>query len=347
MFSSSLRSALLAIIGSAIVVSAAPGLSVKVTGPSSVDHVRDLKVTTTITNTGDETLKVLNDPLSPLSQLPANTFAITDASGTAPTFTGIKAKYAPNSPAALSYFTTISPGKSVSLQHDLSKAYNLSNTGAGTYSIESRNLFYVVDEASNTAVPVHASGEAHHVKVSGTLAVARSTINKRATFNGCTSTRQSQLNTAASSAQSYASSASTYLNNNFSGTQRYTTWFGTYTSSRHSTVQSHFNNLNSNDYSSYSYDCTCTDPGTYAYVFPDSFGQVYLCGAFWSAPNTGTDSKAGTLIHESSHFTANGGTSDYTYGQSGCKSLAISNPDEAVFNADSHEYFAENNPAQS
>ena len=53
------------------------------------------------------------------------------------------------------------------------------------------------------------------------------------------------------------------------------------------------------------------------------------------------------MIHEASHYTANGGTSDYVYGQSGAKSLALSNPDQAVFNADSHEYFAENNPALS
>ncbi|KAI0681659.1 lysine-specific metallo-endopeptidase, partial [Cerioporus squamosus] len=62
---------------------------------------------------------------------------------------------------------------------------------------------------------------------------------------------------------------------------------------------------------------------------------------------TGTDSRAGTLVHESSHFTKNGGTQDYVYGQSSAKSLAKSNPSEAIFNADNHEYFAENNPAQS
>ena len=28
---------------------------------------------------------------------------------------------------------------------------------------------------------------------------------------------------------------------------------------------------------------------------------VYVCGAFWSAPATGTDSKAGTLVHEMCH----------------------------------------------
>jgi peptidyl-Lys metalloendopeptidase len=34
------------------------------------------------------------------------------------------------------------------------------------------------------------------------------------------------------------------------------------------------------------------------------------------------------------------------YGQSGAKSLAISDPNKAIDNADSHEYFAENTPAQ-
>jgi peptidyl-Lys metalloendopeptidase len=88
-----------------------------------------------------------------------------------------------------------------------------------------------------------------------------------------------------------------------------------------------------------------------------SFGHVYLCGAFWQAPTTGTDSKGGTLIHEvsrsyqlllnqtltvgyivkSSHFTANAGTEDYVYGQSAAKSLAKSNPNEAIENADNHE----------
>jgi len=54
--------------------------------------------------------------------------------------------------------------------------------------------------------------------------------------------------------------------------------------------------------------------------------------------------QAGTIIHEASHFTANGGTSDYVYGQSAAKNLAISDPARAVMNADNHEYFAENIP---
>ncbi|GLB42303.1 putative to MEROPS metallopeptidase family M35 [Lyophyllum shimeji] len=348
MFSSSLRATLIALVASAVAVSAAPGLSVKVAGPEAVTGVDNLKVKTTITNTGDEILKILNEPHSPLSKLPAKTFKVTDANGAAPAFTGIKVKYSPAAAIAAGKdaITTLAPGQSVEVEHDLSEAYNFSKSGEGVYSVEANNLFYIVDP-SNKAVPLYATTEAHHAKLTGKLAVVRAPQVKRATFNGCSSTQQSQLNTAASSAQSYASSAASYLSSHTSSTPRFTTWFGTYTSSRHTTALNHFNNINSHSISSYWFDCTCTDSGTYAYVYPDSFGEVYLCGAFWQAPNTGTDSKAGTLIHESSHFTVNGGTQDYVYGQSGAKQLAISNPDEAVMNADNHEYFAENNPAQS
>lgn len=110
------------------------------------------------------------------------------------------------------------------------------------------------------------------------------------------------------------------------------------------------------------YDCTCNEE-YYAYVYPNEWGYIYLCNVFWDAPATGTDSKAGTLVHESSHFTNIGSTGknrilpkpahfslsaavdDWAYGQSAAKSLAISNPTRAVDNADSHEYFAENTPS--
>ena len=78
---------------------------------------------------------------------------------------------------------------------------------------------------------------------------------------------------------------------------------------------------------------------------PFQFGTIYLCGAFWNAPQIGTDTMAGTLIQMSSKFTANGGAVDYVYGQTDAMNLAISNAPHAIFNADNHEYFAENNPA--
>jgi peptidyl-Lys metalloendopeptidase len=86
--------------------------------------------------------------------------------------------------------------------------------------------------------------------------------------------------------------------------------------------------------------CDCTD-SSYAFVYANQPYKVHLCNAFWSAPATGTDSKAGTLIHETSHFSVVAGTQDYAYGQTACRSLATSNPKRAIHNADSHEYFAE------
>lgn len=90
-------------------------------------------------------------------------------------------------------------------------------------------------------------------------------------------------------------------------------------------------------------DCGCKK-NYYAYVYPTKPYIVYVCRVFWTAPMTGTDSKAGTLIHEMSHFNVVANTNDYVYGQTGAKSLAITNPDNAVKNADNHEYFAENTP---
>ncbi|KAJ8462294.1 hypothetical protein ONZ51_g10989 [Trametes cubensis] len=352
MFSSTARAALVALVASAAAVSAERGLSLKVSGPEAVDGVDNLKVTTTLTNTGDETLKLLNDPRGALHTLPANTFDITTDSGEKPSFIGVKVKYVPKHAAKSTSdksFTVLAPGDSVSVTHDLSAAYNFTLPGAGKYTVEPSNLFHFVDPETNEPVEIRADTETHVAAVSGKLTVVRPTptLTKRETYNGCSSSEKTGINSAASAAQSYVAGALSYLQSHTAASPRYTTWFGSYTSSRHSTVLSHYTNMNGNDYTSFTYDCTCDEADTYAYVYPDDFGYIYLCGAFWQAPTTGTDSKGGTLVHESSHFTRNGGTQDYVYGQSAAKSLAKSNPSEAIMNADNHEYFAENNPAQS
>jgi len=349
MFSSSFRTSLVALVASAAAVSAAPGLTVKASIPNAeVDGLGNLKVTTTITNTGDETLKLLNDPRGVLSTFPEDSFTITDTTGSSPLFDGAKVKYSPTYTVSLddpSVFTVLAPGASKDVIHDLSAAYNFTRTGAGDYSIEPSNLFTYVAADGTPKNFLATVEDAAEVKLSGTLAVSP-VHDKRATFVGCLPARRIQINAAASSAQTYSVRAYSYIRGISSRTLRYTTWFGTYTSSRKSIVQDHFQRISSRQFSSFTYDCsTCTAPDTFAYVYPNQFGKIYLCGAFWRAPNTGTDSKAGTLVHESSHFTINGGTKDYVYGKPGCRNLAITNPSRAIFNADSHEYFAENTPA--
>ncbi|KAF5343568.1 hypothetical protein D9758_012973 [Tetrapyrgos nigripes] len=352
MFSSSLRATLVALCLSAISASATSELTLKVSGPEAATGVDNLRVKTTFINTGDETLHLLNDPRSSLTSTATDSFRITSSSGATPAFNGLKIKYSPSVAAKLnssSITTVLTPGQSIDVEHDLSVAYNFTNSGEDLYDIEANNKFFLVNPDTLEVSEISAKQDAsHQAKLTGTLSVARSSgLEKRASFVGCSSTEQSQINSAITAAQNYANSARDYLSSHTSSTTRYTTWFGTYTSSRHSTVLSHFTNIASQGYSGYTYDCTCTEEGVFAFVNLNQFGTIHLCPVFWEVSTTGTDSKGGTLIHESTHFTQLAGTDDHVYGQSGAQSLARSNPDQAIDNADSHEYFAENNPAQS
>ncbi|TRM66117.1 hypothetical protein BD626DRAFT_197166 [Schizophyllum amplum] len=348
MFSATAKAALVSVALSAMTASATQSVSLKVAGPSDVTDVENLKVTTTITNTGDETLRLFNDPNSALSTLPANTFAISNSAGAAPKFQGIKAKYSRDTVVAknLKSFTVLAPGESIDTTHDLSAAYNFTESGEDAYTFDAAKTFYHLSD-NGSVVPVEATTKTHSAKVAGKLAVSRKGLNKRAKYNGCSSDQESQIDDAVSAATTYASDAFNYLSENTESTDRYSTWFGEYDAGRHDTVLSHYQKISEGDYTSFTYDCTCTDDGTYAYVYPDSYGEIYLCPVFWDVDVTGTDSKGGTLVHEASHFTDNGGTDDIVYGQSSAKSLASSDPDQAIQNADNHEYFAENNPSQS
>ncbi|KAJ6532388.1 peptidyl-Lys metalloendopeptidase [Mycena capillaripes] len=351
MFSTSVRSALVALVFAAA-VSAAPGLSLSLTGPTEVSSISALHVVATLVNTGDVELKLLNDPRTVLHTFETDTFSITDPTGNSPSFKGLVAKYVPETVLARnqdSSFTVLAPGASIDITHDLSKAYNFTASGASTYDIAAANKFQYVDAATNSLVTIHAdvTDAAHTAAISGELVVARRSLDKRIAYQSCSSSEKTQLVSAAAAAQSYANAAVSYLTATTTTSTRFVTWFGTFTTAHHTTILSHYTKMAAATYSAYTFDCSCTDSDTYAYVFPDEFGTIYLCGVFWEVSTTGTDSQGGTLIHESSHFLKTASTQDYVYGQTGAKSLAKSNSAEAIENADSHEYFAENNPAQS
>jgi peptidyl-Lys metalloendopeptidase len=163
-------------------------------------------------------------------------------------------------------------------------------------------------------------------------------------FNACTVDQQSLLVSARNQAKTYASQSSSYLNSNNSGTPRYLEWFGVYSSSRYNTVKNNFSAIsNAMTNAGITFDCKCKQ-NYYAYVYPNQPYNIYLCKVFWQAPLSGTDSKAGTLIHEMSHFNVVAGTDDVVYGQAAARNLADTDPNAAITNADSHEYFAENTP---
>ena len=258
-------------------------------------------------------------------------------------------------------YVRIPAGGSVSADVELSSAYDLSRTGeyairyqvlvqdglradnakvsgfAGLRNLESNVVLLGVERNERAVGAVEALVQAAEA-VQGEKALTPSYVS-------CSSTRQSQLVTALNNAQGIAQRSRDYLNavpTASRGTDsNYKTWFGAYTSARYAEVTGDFANIYSAmSTKAFVFYCDCTD-SSYAYVYSNQPYKVHLCGAFWSAPATGTDSKAGTLVHETSHFSVVAGTQDYAYGQSACRSLAISNPTRAVNNADSHEYFAE------
>ncbi|KAL1729952.1 hypothetical protein EV714DRAFT_250807 [Schizophyllum commune] len=348
MFFSSSSSVLASLALSAVAVSATQSLSLKVAGPSDVTDVENLKVTTTITNTGDETLKLFNHPRSALSKLPANTFVIGNSAGASPKFTGVYAKYSMDHIVAKnsSAFTVLAPGESVDREHDLSAAYDFTDSGEDAYDFDTDKTFYHLAD-NGTIIPLEASTSKHSAKLAGKLAVARLPISKRADFNKCNDTQSAQINDAIEAATNYAAEAYEFLSDHNSTTKRYKTWFGKFNTTRYDKVSSHFQHIHEGDYTSFKYDCSCDEDGTFAYVYPEDYGVIYLCPAFWEAETTGTDSRGGTLIHEASHFEKNGGTDDIVYQKDGARDLAKNKPNQAVMNADNHEYFAENHPSLS
>jgi len=127
---------------------------------------------------------------------------------------------------------------------------------------------------------------------------------------------------------------------NLANDKDYAEWFGVYSDARFQAVKGHFSAIVGDmEQKTYTYDLSgqgCPS-GVYAYTHKDST-TIWTCDLFWSAPSTGTDSKAGTIVHEHSHASAS--TDDLAYGQAKCRQLAINDPDKAIRNADSHEYYS-------
>ncbi|KAF6759242.1 hypothetical protein DFP72DRAFT_886098 [Ephemerocybe angulata] len=330
--------------------------TLQIRGPTSVTNIENLRITATITNIGDEDLKLLNDPTSPLSTLPGDIFTVVNSAGTAAQFKGIVAKYIPDVAAKIGAFTVLKPHESASVHHDLSDAYDLTATGAGTYTITPRDVFYALNEQDQVSTwRAYGASTSIQISVDGRLVKSRTppsasskSLKKRIIHNHCTDIQEWDLGLAGDQANKYTASAMVYLDSLSTPTERWNAWFGSWTFDRQATVRYQMAFLANNNFESYLYDCTCQDKGVYAYVYPQDPGTIYICGAFWGAHKTGTDSRAGTIIHEATHFAAYGDeASDWALGQGACLDLAKNDPDKAIHNADSYEYFMEDDPRRA
>jgi len=95
----------------------------------------------------------------------------------------------------------------------VSQSYNFTSPGAGAYDFEADGTFYIVKDNNEIGV-IHADATkaAYTAEVVGNLAVVRrgessSGLSKRATFISCSASRQTLINAAAASAETYASNA--------------------------------------------------------------------------------------------------------------------------------------------
>jgi peptidyl-Lys metalloendopeptidase len=308
-------------------------------GTSSLAARDDVQVTVTLTNVSAHAVRLIKHN-TVVDGIKENLFNVT-RDGARVQYLGRHYKWAAQQAGD---FVTLGAGESLTRTVSLAGAYDFSQTGSYTISHSEAVEQGAVSFSSNS-LNVWVEGRANVLpEQSGERVVSQFALST----TGCTSSQASGVSSGFSGAKTYASGALSYLTNTTPGnTARYKTWFGTYTSSGWSTAKSHYTSINSAfNNQSVVVSCACTD-SAYAYVYPTQPYKIYVCNAFWSAPTTGTDSKAGTLVHEMSHFNATASTDDWAYGQSAAKSLAISNPSKALDNADTHEYFAENNPAQN
>lgn len=322
----------------------------------------------TVTNESDVTLSILKWH-TPFDGFTSNMFHV-ECAGKRAIYLG--RVYKRGMPTTDDYLI-LEPGQSTELKVDFTEAYDMPD--AGHYNILFKDQFIqagveepkalmkrylkmpaakaaAVSVKTNTAI-FKLTGKRQPKLVDGTapefLKKTMKPAKKTPTFSNCSQDQQTMLTDALAKGVAYAQQARTAMSGapvwaRFTAA-RYKEWFGIYDKGRYVTVNAHFDAV---------WDALANkqiefinDPNesAYAYVYPTKPYKIHLGQAFWNAPLTGTDSKAGTLVHETTHFNAVAATDDHVYGQPGCRNLAKSNTTNAIDNADSHEYFAENNPA--
>ena len=328
-------------VGAAPKDGAAVSLSV---AQSEFNSTEDVLVTVTIANPTNHTVRVLRW-FTPTNGVEESLFAVT-RDGEPVAYIGAHYKR----PAATGKdYVSLKAGESITGTVNLGDYYDLSQSGQYEvfYAVAAFNLF---DEKGNAfKFRDSLTSEKVSLTVEGRAPKGKPTPPPTPppggnSFNACSAEQQNLLVQARNQAKVYASESRNYLTRRKSETPRYLEWFGAFTSTRHDIVKNNFVAISGAfDNAGITFDCKCKQK-YYAYVYADRPYNIYLCQAFWSAPLAGTDSKAGTLIHEMSHFNVVAGTDDVVYGQAGARNLADTNPDLAITNADSHEYFAENTP---
>ncbi len=270
-------------------------------------------------------------------------------------------------------YITLGPNESATAELDLAEAYDISSAGKYSVIFARRLIDAGVEEPETLAKKYLKKPEALPRKVESNVAtfelvesrkpqqlrgVALDQVpvlrgmaeraEKVPVFKNCAQNQQDDLNAALAEAVKIAAQARSALSSIQEAIRptaaRCSNWFGSYEKQRYEQMMDHYDKIwDALANKSVTFNCDCSEDA-FAYVYPSKPYEIYLCKAFWNASLNGTDSRAGTIVHECSHFYVVASTDDWVYGQPKCRNLALSEPAKAIDNADSHEYFAENVP---
>jgi peptidyl-Lys metalloendopeptidase len=295
-----------------------------------------------IRNTGDEVESFLPWH-TPVDEIWEDIFDVRDAQGNMVPYTGRIARRAPTED---SDFVHLAPGEFLTATVDIGRSYMLEQDGV--YGISLKNYRNSSDASfattSNTVAlditSAHLQLDRFEQTMGGDYVVEPGRHLLQSAIINCDSSQTNAVR------NGYSVAINTQIPNARSclgrgtGCSQYTTWFGTYSSSRASTVSNCWNNIRSQIGGSRAQCCVGCGSNCgrnlYGYVYPSDTNQnIYLCSLYFSL----TNEQAETLTHEQSHFTRTCGTQDFTYGESNCQNLARTNPGNAIRNADNHCFF--------
>jgi peptidyl-Lys metalloendopeptidase len=247
-------------------------------------------------------------------------------------------------------FIDIEPGQSISAVVDLSSYYAIYEAGNYAVTYDTEGVGLLIGRPGTLRRAAVVSNAATFRLLSGRIPPERVPLSAPE-FDQCDSSQQDDLGAALAEASNIASAALQVLQDTplvqRPNSQRYLTWFGEYTEPQYTKVSRHYFKISDaliNRTISFVCNSNRCGPGIYSFVYPGQHYRIFVCDKFWSVALQGTDSRSGTIIHELSHFAVVAATGDTAYGHNEAKALAVGNSLGATSNADSHEYFAENNP---
>jgi len=173
------------------------------------------------------------------------------------------------------------------------------------------------------------------------------------TFQRCTKAEAETISRSVADAKRLAVHAAASVGD----TPAFETWFGKYSDSKAEVVRRNFKKtvqaIRSGEITTICADLRPSecDPDMFAYVYDDDHYNVYICPEFFSLPNmarlrpgqlnSNFGTRAGTIIHEVTHFNVVANTEDNCYSRDVCSAMAQRDGPAALENADSYQFYAE------